>query len=127
MTKLKLEYPAGSPTTTLEFTYALQMDPPLWSAISGSVVDESFGGNTYSYNKGTPRETIPLKIDLLTMQDRDDLINFIENVVYGSFNVFRFTDHDGEENDVRFFDQVFDFGDGTVPYSITIELLKVLS
>lgn len=125
MTKLKFEYPVGSPTTTLEFEYALEMSSPTWNAHSGSPLDEAFDGTSYSYDKGTPQEFIPLTINLLTEVDRDSLINFVENIVDGGFRVFRFTNHDGEWFDVRFFNETWDYGDGTVPYSVSVNLLRV--
>jgi len=125
MRKLKFEFPAGSPTITLEFVYAVEMNAPTWNVNSGSVIDQTFNGTVYSYNKGTSQEFIPLKIDLLTEADRDSLINFVLNNVEGGYRVFRFTNHDGEWFDVRFFNEEFNFGDGTFPYSISVVLLKV--
>jgi hypothetical protein len=125
MTKLKFEYPAGAPTTTLEFEYALEMSPPMWNAISASPYDQAHDGTSYSYDKGTAQEFIPLTIDLLTEADRDNLIDFVNNIVEGGFRVFRFTNHDGEWRDVKFFNEKWNFGDGTVPYSVSVELLRV--
>jgi len=125
MTKLKFEFPSGAPTTTLEFTYALEMTAPTWNANAGSPVDQSFDGTIYSYDKGTPQEFIPLKIDLLTEADRDALIDFVENIVEGGFRVFRFTNHDNEWFDVKFFNETWDYEDGTVPYSVSVNLLRI--
>lgn len=127
MTNLKFEYPAGAPTTTLEFEYALEMNSPTWDANSGSAIDQSFDGTIYSYGKGTPQEFISLKIDLLTEVDRDAFIDFINDIVEGSYRVFRFTNHDGEWFDVQFMDEIYDFGDGTVPYSLQVRMKKVLT
>lgn len=125
MTKLKFEYPATSPTTTLEFDFALEMNAPTWNAHSGSALDEAFDGTTYAYDKGTPQEFIPLTINLLTTADRDNITNFVKNIVEGGFRVFRFTNHDNEFFDVKFFNETWDFGDGTVPYSVQVNLLRV--
>ena len=125
MNKLKFEYPSGAPTTILEFTYALELNANMWNAKSGSPYDEAFDGTSYSYSKGTPSEFIPLKIDLLTEVDQDNIIDFVENVVSGGFRVFRFTNHDGEWFNVRFFNETWDFNDGTVPYSLFVNLLRV--
>jgi len=125
MTKLKFEYPAGAPTTTLEFDYAVEMNAPTWNAISASPLDEAFDGTSYSYDKGTAQEFIPLTINMLTEADRDALIDFVENVVEGGYRVFRFTNHDGEWFDVRFFNETWDYGDGSVPYQIQVELLRI--
>jgi hypothetical protein len=109
----------------LEFTYAVEMNAPTWSIESASPYDEAHDGTGYSYNKGTPQEFIPLVINLLTETDRDNFIDFVQDIVEGGFRVFRYTNHDGEQFDVKFFNEIWDFGDGTVPYSTQVQLLRV--
>jgi hypothetical protein len=121
MTKIKFEYPPGAPTTTIELTWGLEMNAPTWRVTKKKAQD----GTMFSYVKGVPQHKIPLTLNVLTESERDSLINFILNVVEGKFRVFRYTDHDNTEHDVRFLDEVFDFGDGRIPYSLPVTLLKV--
>lgn len=124
MTRIKLEYPPGSPTTTVQLSWGLEFNAPTWRVTAGSVKKRAQDGTIYSYVKGTPQHQIPLVLNMLTEAERDELINFIQNVVDGRYSVFRYTDQDGREHDVRFLDEEFDFGDGAVPYSLSVTLLK---
>jgi len=125
MNRIKFEYPAGFPTVTLEFQSALSIDPPLWNANIRTLLAKAQDGTAYSYVKGISEETIPIKIDLLTLSERDALIDFILNTVEGSYRVFRYTDQDSRTHDVRFLNEVWDFGDGTFPYSVPFTLVEV--
>lgn len=124
MTRIKLEYPPGSPTTTIELTWGLEMNSPTWKVDRGTPSKRAFDGTLYVYEKGISQHKIPLKIDLLTEAERDSLIAFVLNIVEGSYRVFRYTDQHGDEHDVRFLNEEFDFGDGTFPYSVPVTLLK---
>lgn len=125
MTRIKFEYPAGAPTTTVELSSGLEMRAPSWKAEIGTVTSKAFSGKIFAYEKGPVNHKIPLKIDLLNVADRNSLIDFVENTVEGSFRVFRYTDQDGETHDVRFLNEDFDYGDGTFPYSLSVTLLEV--
>ncbi len=124
MRRIKFEYPAGSPTTIIELTWGLSMNAPIWNATAGSVIKFAQDGTAYSYIKGVAQERIPLTITMLDETERDSLINFIQNIVKGRLYVFRYTDQDNEEHDVRFLDEIFDFGDGQIPYSLSVTLLE---
>ena len=123
MRRIIFEWPSGAPTTTLQFSSGLELQPPTWNIGIGTVVKEAFDGTTYAYEKGVSKETILLKIDLLTEIERDDLIDFIFNTVEGSYRVFSYTDQDNNVRDVRFLNEEYDFGDGTFPWSVSLLLL----
>lgn len=125
MRRIKLEYPPGNPTTTIELTWGLSVNAPTWNATAGSVIKFAQDGTAYSYIKGVAQQRIPLTITMLDVTERDSLINFIQNIVKGRLYVFRYTDQDSEEHDVRFIGEVFDFGDGQIPYSLPVTLLEV--
>lgn len=125
MNRIIFSYPVNTPTVTLEFEAGLAIDPPLWNVSVKSVSAKAQDGTAYAYLKGITEETIPLKIDLLTEQERDDLIDFIKNTVKGSYRVFTYTDQDSNVNNVRFLDEAWDFGDGTYPYSVSFTLVVV--
>ena len=124
MRRIKLEYPAGAPTTTIELDWGLELNAPTWRAEAGSIVKRAFDGTPHSQVKRTPNRKIPLTLNMLTETERDALINFVQNVVDGRFRIFRYTDQDSVEHDVRFLDEDFDFGDGAVPYSLKVTLLE---
>jgi hypothetical protein len=125
MTRIKFEYPADSPTTTIELTWGLEMNAPTWRVIAGSVQKRAFDGTIHAAVKRVSERQIPLVLNVLTESERDSLIDFIIDVVEGRYRVFRYTDQDSEEHDVRFLDEEFDFGDGTVPYALPVTLVKV--
>jgi hypothetical protein len=125
MRRIKFEYPAGAPTTTIELTWGLQMTAPTWRADAGALMKQAHDGTVFSYIKKTSQRQIPLTLNMLTESERDALIDFVLNVVEGRYRVFRYTDQDYDEHDVRFLDEEFDFGDGQVPYSLPVTLLKV--
>lgn len=122
MRRIKFEWPAGAPTNTVELTWGLEANAPTWNATAGSVLKFAQDGTSYSYVKGISHRKVPLTITMLTEAERDSIIEFIEDVVAGRFRVFRYTDQDSIEHDVRFLDEEFDFGDGQVPYTLTVTL-----
>ena len=125
MKRIKFEHPAGSPTTTLNFTQGLEIKAPTFGASIGTPDKRTFDGTLYIYEKGVAKETIPLTIDLMSETERDNLIDFILNITDGGFSVFRYTDQDEDIHDVRFMNNEYDFGDGTFPYSVQLELLEI--
>lgn len=124
MNRITFSYPTTFPSTIITLNRGLQMNAPTWEVDVGTVSDLSFNGTVYSYKKGINTRVIPLTIDIISEEEREDLIDFILNKAEGSYNLFNYTDQDGEIHIVRFLDEIFNFEDGSIPYSITIKLLK---
>ena len=125
MQRIKLEYPPGSPTTTVQLTWGLEAKAPTWKSEAGSVMKRAHDGTVHASIKRISKRKIPLTITMLTETERDSLIDFILDIVEGRLRVFRYTNQDGEVRDVRFLDEEFDFGDGIFPYSLSVTLLEV--
>jgi hypothetical protein len=125
MRRISFSYPVGAPTTTIDLVWGLEFNAPTWQAEAGSVTKRAQDGTVFSYVKKVPQQRIPLILNMLTEAERDSLIDFVLNIVKGRLRVFRYTDQDSVEHDVRFLDEEFDFGDGQVPYSLPVTLLTV--
>ena len=124
MQRIKLEWPPGAPTTTVQLAWGVEDKAPTWKSEAGSVMKRAHDGTIHASTKRVPKRKIPLTITMLTETERDELIDFILDISEGRLRVFRYTNQDGEVRDVRFLDEEFDFGDGQIPYSLTVMLME---
>jgi hypothetical protein len=124
--RILFRYPAtGSVTDTLQLTQGLELDAPKITVEYPSPSETTLGGEIYTYRKAAVRKIIPLKIDIMTTAERDALKNWFVTVARGATNTFSYINQDGDskEFEVRIMDDVLDFGEGTIPYSVDITLL----
>lgn len=65
------------------------------------VVGYSEGKQLYAYNKGMEEQFFNLDLDRICQTDRDNVVNWLENIAVGPLNTFTFTDEDETDHTVR--------------------------
>lgn len=117
--------PTFEKTSTLTFTYgndindteSLNFNDTVYRTIGGVSVVESFGN---------PIKRKQFSTGAMTESERDDLINFITNEIFGRSEVFTYTDRDSNSFTVRLLDESVEFSHKGPLYFETSMLLEVI-
>ena len=84
------------------FTFVDGRRYPISDPIQVNVVtDYSEGKQLYAYNKGVTEQYFYLDLDRISQADRDNTVDWMENISVGPLNTFTFTDEDGTDHTVR--------------------------
>ena len=71
----------------------------------GVVTDESEARKLYAYNKGVVVQYFILEFKNASKNDRDNVVDWLENTAVGPLNTFTFTDEDSNNHTVRMLDK----------------------
>jgi len=84
------------------FTFVDGRRYPISDPIQVNVaVDYSEGKQLYAYNKGVTEQYFYLDLDRICQADRDNIVNWMQNIAVGPLDTFTFRDEDSIDHTVR--------------------------